>query len=209
MRLDMRHAVLVATATLLVVGSAGCGGSAAPAPSSAPPTPTASSAPPLPEPSVAEVPPVDDPGATPSPGVVRVQPGVRRLTAADVFDLGNWEEKSHQVAGRPAGTALGVTLSCGATAQFELRLANKFRSLSLGLGQDDNSDSSQEILEFAVTGNGRTLDTVVVPFNALRTTTVDVRGVNAVVVSVQPDRRRDCHGGVTPVVSDLTITALN
>lgn len=194
------RAMLLVVSLAVAALAPGCGsgaGEPVPGPSTPPTGPPVASAEPAPLAS-----------GEPSPGTVRVQPGVRRLTAADVFDVGSWEERTYQVAGQPAAVGVGTTVDCvGSARSFELRLGNRFKSLSLSYGQDNASQSSQETVEYSVWANGRKVDTQLLPFNAVRTARVDLRGVNALIVSAQPAPGAPCHGKTTPVVFDLLITA--
>jgi len=65
---------------------------------------------------------------------------------------------------------------------LELRLADNFRSLTFDVGQANDSAASDKILTVEVLGNGDQKDIRRVPFNKIQKFSIDVTGVNALII---------------------------
>jgi len=126
---------------------------------------------------------------TPKPPVLGKDVSGRLLTTADFFAVPEgWVDGRFNVAGKTALTGVSGELEgCkdeadDETSTVELRLANNFSVLTMTVGQDDDSVSSDSVVTVRATGNGTYREEVKVPFNSTVPFKVDVRGVNALKI---------------------------
>lgn len=215
----------------LLLGACGSGPAAVPAATSAPPpaaspavsetpfpTPSDSfteSASPFPEPSesVTEATTEPDPDESEKPPVLDKGASGRSLTTADFFlTPDRWADGRYDVAGQQDLPGVGGPLvGCrdepiNSSPTIELRLANNFTRLSMKVGQSDDSPSSSAEVNVKLSGNGKYLDVVRVPFNKIATVQVPVTGVNALEMQMWTGGP-DCQVGtrVEAVLLDLKL----
>lgn len=128
------------------------------------------------------------------------------LTLGDIFNVeGEWTEDRYNVSDRSDIRALGARVLCSSsTRSLELRLARRFDTLSFTVGQDNASDSSQEVLVVEVIGNGEQMDVRRVPFDQVQPFDLPITGVNAVIIDFSLER--PCDDSVIAVVESLTVS---
>lgn len=137
----------------------------------------------------------------------------KRLTLADFFQPESyWTENRFDVADK--GQIQGISHlvnSCseGDPETLELRLRNYFKTLDFSVGQDNNSQGSNQVLMVAIYGNGAQVDIKRVPFNKVQNFSVSVQDVNALQLRFFLDRKVDDCGRKTAnvVVYDLKLTS--
>lgn len=210
-------------ATLAAVSLASCGGDKAPQAALTQPPPVVVTVTVTPDPPETTDPvETEDPVETdfedeepvsesPSgPVVLGTNASGRELKLADVFSTKrDWEESRYDVASRRDIQGMGVSLnSCGDyyAAQLELRLARNFTTLTMNVGQANNSPSSDETLVVEIVANGRQQDFRRVPFDRIQSFKVSVRDVNALKLRFWIDEE-ECNGGqIVAVVEKLTVS---
>ncbi|MGY1805854.1 hypothetical protein ACI8AF_00620 [Blastococcus sp. SYSU D00669] len=143
-------------------------------------------------------------------GVLDEEDEGRRLTLADFFAVTDFEERRYDVADQNDVQGIGATVqSCGGDGyvqQLELRLANNFSELTFSAAQANDSRNSDQELAVEVVGNNEQIDIRSVPFNEVQDFTVDVEGVNALVIRLYlDDAAEDCGGSVIGVITDATL----
>jgi hypothetical protein len=198
--------VLSACAALVTSGCGGqpdasAGGPPTVGQATAQATPTAASSAPTSEssdfPSPSDGTSDSDPSEGPSEGESEKPPVLdktasgRDLTTADFFRTPEqWRDGRFNVAGKQglAGIA-GPLNDCVEdaseyTATIELRLANNFSRISMKLGQSDDSESSDAVVQVKVLGNGKYLDSARVDFNKIQSLDASVVDVNALKIQV-------------------------
>ncbi|THJ68002.1 hypothetical protein E8P82_04060 [Arthrobacter echini] len=185
--------------------------STSPSSSSAPPASTSSpdsSAPspsPSPEGEGEELPESEDQESG-APTVPTGKAGAT-LGLADFFEpSSDWEENRYEVAGEANVSGISAEVSGHDESQaerLELRLANNFDRLDFTVGQANDSSSSDQTMVVQVLGNNKQLDVQQVPFNAQQPISVDVSGVNAVVINFYLEDS-STYGSVNAVLSDIT-----
>ncbi|WP_270255187.1 hypothetical protein [Kocuria marina] len=156
----------------------------------------------------------DDPtGTEPTPnGVLSPEVKGQTLVLADFFNPdSDWTEGRYDVAdqGSVSGVAREVS-TCGLSdwaPTLELRLANNFDNMKFQVGQDNNSESSEQTLTVRVEGNGKQLDVQAVPFNEVQNFSVPVDGVNALKVQFYLDEQNEncSSGSVQAVIYDVEL----
>jgi hypothetical protein len=136
----------------------------------------------------------------------------KTLKLADVFSVvGDWSEQRYDVADRSGVFALGAPVNCSynsnPTASLELRLANRFSSLSFTVGQANDSQTSDGSLTVDVIANSTDKrDNRTVPFNKVQDFTIDVTSVGALKINFS----LPCDNGgasVIAVVEGMSVTA--
>lgn len=148
--------------------------------------------------------PAPSPSLLPTPTA-----GPLDLGLDEVFNVeGEWTEDRFNVADRSDLLAMGAPTSCGfSTPSLELRLEQRFETLSFEVGQANSSRNSGETLIVTVIGNGEQIDTRDIKFNQIQEFELDVRNVNALIMEFTFDRE-ECEIGaqVVAVVNDLQVT---
>lgn len=126
----------------------------------------------------------------------------RDLTMSDFFSAPDeWQDGRFDVAGERALAGIsGPLSSCrsdqGTHETLELRLANRFKKISMKIGQSDESEQSDAVLNIRLLGNGKYIDSVKVPFNKIDEFTAAVSDVNALKIEVWMGGN-DCEDGRT------------
>ena len=86
---------------------------------------------------------------------------------------------------------------------LELRLENKFDTLSFSAGQDNDSVRSDQNLSVEVMANNAQVEIRSIPFNEVRAFEIPVSGVNALQIRMfLDDQVPRCGGSVIGVVMD-------
>ena len=186
----MRRPIAAVTG-LICFGLTACGGAGAavvqtvtvtqPAPTSAS-AETSTEA--IPTPSDSDTPTEPTETDQPTPGPTAPKPGIIGL---DSFfqPSGEWTENRFDVAdrGQVKGVSAEITQCSQAFELLEMRLSNKFKALTFSAGQDNSSESSDDLLVIAVNTNGKQADVRKIKFNTVQEFNVSVEGVNAVQIS--------------------------
>ncbi len=141
-------------------------------------------------------------GATPTSAVITIEDGTtRELLRADAFDPGDWEEGSHQIAGKSEQIqAMAATLGCsgGNMEQIEFRFAETTGTLKVDVAQDMRSESSSGLIEFSLVVDGRQVQTKSIGFKETEQLTTDL--ANVTVVQIQAHEiGEDCTSGKSAV----------
>jgi hypothetical protein len=153
------------------------------------------------------------PSASDGPKVLDPSVSGRPLKLADVFStVGDWSEQRYDVADQSGVFALGVEVSCSynsaPTASLELRLANRFSSLSFKVGQANNSETSDGALVVDVIANSTDKrDNRTVPFNKVQDFSIDVGSVGALKINFSLPCANSGSSSVIAVVEDMGVTA--
>lgn len=114
----------------------------------------------------------------------------RDLTMSDFFSAPDeWQDGRFQVAGqRDLAGISGPLYYCRDDQSrhdvLELRLANQFKKISMKIGQSDESEQSDAVLNVRLLGNGKYIDSVKVPFNKMDDFSASVSDVNALKMEV-------------------------
>lgn len=114
----------------------------------------------------------------------------RDLTLSDFFSVPEgWQDGRFDVAGqRGLAGVSGLLSSCRYDQDnhdtLELRLANRFEKISMKIGQSDESEQSDAVLNVRLVGNGKYIDSVKVPFNKVDEFSASVADVNALKIEV-------------------------
>lgn len=150
--------------------------------------------------------------STDDAGVLTEDDEGRQLGLDDFFNAGsNWEERRYDLADQRDVPGVGTTVgSCGQSSYsdrtLELRLANNFSELSFSAAQANNSQRSDQNLVVEIVANNEQRDIRSVPFNQIQDFTLDVAGVNALVIRLYLDDAVDnCGGSVIGVISEATV----
>lgn len=132
--------------------------------------------------------PTDDPSERPP--VLDENATGRDLTMSDFFAAADsWQDGRFDVAGKRglAGVS-GPLYDCQDDQDehetLELRLANRFRKVTMRVGQSDESEQSDAVLNVKLVGNGKYIDSVKVPFNKIDDFSAPVADVNALKIEV-------------------------
>jgi hypothetical protein len=163
--------------------------------------------------------PVDSSSARSSESTLTSPPGTPQSTPRsgeplqleDFFEPGpSWEANRFDIAGRTdvQGIAGTVNTCYAASAiELELRLSNKFETLTFSVAQADNSARSDQNLTVEVLTNNEQADIRAVPFNQVQEISVPVGSVNAVQFRFYLDPNTgDCGGSVVAVLHDVTVS---
>ena len=136
----------------------------------------------------------------------------RQLGLDDFFNADSqWEERRYDLADQQDVPGVGSTVQgCGQSSTYdrtlELRLGNNFSELTFSAAQANNSQRSDQDLVVEILANNEQRDIRSVPFNQIQDFTVDVEGVNALVIRLYLDDAVDnCGGSVTGVISEATV----
>lgn len=114
----------------------------------------------------------------------------RDLTMSDFFSAPEeWQDGRFQVAGRRDLAGISGPLYYCRDDQsthdvLELRLANQFKRISMKIGQSDESEQSDAMVNVRLLGNGKYIDSVKVPFNKIDEFSASVSDVNALKIEV-------------------------
>jgi hypothetical protein len=149
---------------------------------------------------------------TSSPGTsVETPPTDQPLTLEDFFNPDDgWQANRYDIAGRSDVQGIATTVaSCyeSSARVLELRLSNKFSTLTFAAGQADNSASSDQRLTVEILTNNEQAEIRAVPFNQVQDFTIPVEAVNAVKfrLYLDPDSPR-CGGSVVGVLHDIRVS---
>jgi hypothetical protein len=154
--------------------------------------------------------PTDSSGASPTDsttGPVVIGPGRQGsiLTLADFFSpSSDWNEGSFDVAGRNG--IQGIMAKIGGCASFEtqdleLRLADRYKTLTFQAGQANDSLQGDQTLVVDVKANDRQVLTYKIPFNRIQSFTIPVTAVNSLVISFHlDDGTSNCRGSINAVI---------
>ncbi len=145
-------------------------------------------------------------------GVLDEQDEGRQLGLDDFFNAGSqWEERRYDLADQKDVPGVGTTVSsCGdrsySNQTLELRLGNNFSELTFSAAQANNSQRSDQNLVVEVVANNEQRDIRSVPFNQTQDFTLDVSGVNALVLRFYlDDAVSNCGGSVLGVIYGATV----
>lgn len=114
----------------------------------------------------------------------------RDLTMSDFFSAPeSWQDGRFDVAGQRGLSGIRGPLNyCRSDEDdhsiLELRLANRFKKISMKVGQSDDSGQSDAVLNVRLVGNGKYIDSVKVPFNKIDSFSAPVSDVNALKIEV-------------------------
>ena len=193
----MRRPIAAVTG-LLCLGLTACGGASPAAVQTVTviqPAPTSSSAQ---TPSNTEMTPAPSDVDTPTEpletdattsGPPALEPGVIGLDS--FFEpSADWTENRFDVAdrGQVKGVSAEITQCGQAFETLEMRLSNKFKALKFTAGQDNSSESSDDLLIISVNTNGKQADVRKIKFNTVQEFNISVDGVNAVQLSFTRSR---------------------
>lgn len=151
--------------------------------------------------------PTDDDSPDPSPGVTVVGPGsaTTRLTLAQAVSSEGWDERSYTPVGSDPMQAMGAVIGCYDEREVEFRFNQRRGTFRAEVAQDQNSQSSDQTVEFALIVDGSQLDTRRIGFKESQFLGTDLAGVAVVKVraSLADDR---CSGkSVTALITSVTI----
>src|SRR4051794_28020826 len=110
---------------------------------------------------------------TSSPGTTLAAPrSGEPLRLEDFFQPGSaWQANRYDIAGKSDVQGIATTVnSCseGGASVLELRLSNKFTTLTFSVAQADNSQSSDQKLTVEVLNNNEQAEIRAVPFNEVQ-----------------------------------------
>jgi hypothetical protein len=134
------------------------------------------------------------------------------LGLEDFFNPGTaWQANRYDTAGKSdvQGLASTVEPPCYSVRvqELELRLSNKFKTLTFSVAQADNSESSDLGLTVEILTNGAQAEIRTVPFNQIQEFAVPVASVNAVKLRFSLDAPPSrCEGSVVAVVHDVSVS---
>ena len=213
--------VLGLTVLVTVIGTAACGGpattpvddaagspSTSGSPSTAPPPPTTTAPTPTTSGPATATNSSETSGETEASDLTPV-PGGQRLTLDRFFEAAShWEENRYDVATLSDVQGIASTVDArysdsSSVKTLELRLENKFDTLSFSAGQDNASVRSDQNLSVEVMANNAQVEIRSIPFNEVRDFEIPVSGVNALQIRMfLDDQVPRCGGSVIGVVMD-------
>lgn len=130
------------------------------------------------------------------------------MSLADFFEPdSSWTENRFDVADKSEVSGIAAQVgSYGQQQTLELRLANNFNTLTMKIGQANDSKSSDKMLVIRVLGNGKQLDVQKIPFNTVQEISVSTKMVNALKIEVTAEdaENRDSKS-VLAVISNVTV----
>ena len=135
----------------------------------------------------------------------------RDLTKSDFFSAPDaWQDGRFDVAGKRGLSGISGPLdSCQQDQSdhetLELRLANRFKKISMKVGQSDESEQSDAVLNVRLLGNGKYIDSVKVPFNEVSDFSAPVSDVNALKFEVWIGGDKCSGGEVGAVINGLRL----
>lgn len=142
------------------------------------------------------------------PSVVPPSKRGQTLGLTDFFNpTQDWIEQRFDVGSTKQIRGIGqAVVGCGSdyAKVLELRLANAFDTISLSVGQANDSVSSSERLTVEIRANGRQIDIEDIPFNQLHKFQESVKDVNAFQVKIYLDSKVDGCGLTGPATAVLT-----
>jgi hypothetical protein len=145
-------------------------------------------------------------------GVLDEEDEGRELGLDDYFNAdAQWEERRYDLADQQDVPGVGsMVQGCGQSSSYdrtlELRLGNNFRELTFSAAQANNSLRSDQNLVVEILANNEQRDIRSVPFNQTQEFTIDVTGVNALVLRLYlDDEVADCRPSVVGVISEATV----
>lgn len=127
-------------------------------------------------------------GGSEGPPILDEKATGRDLTLSDFFAVpDSWRDGRFDVAGERQLTGISGTMTrCESDQEdhltLELRLANRFKKISMNVGQGDQSRQSDAVLNVRLVGNGKYIDSVKVPFNKIDEFSASVSDVNALKI---------------------------
>jgi hypothetical protein len=150
-------------------------------------------------------------GESEKPPVLSKEASGRDLTLADFFAAPDeWRDGRFDVAGQKNVTGIGGDLSYCQEDQdenhptLELRLANNFSKITMKVGQNDLSQSSDAVLNVQLKGNGKYTDSTRVPFNKVDAFSAPVSDVNALKIEVWMGGEQ-CEEPIGAVITGLRV----
>lgn len=145
-------------------------------------------------------------------GVLDEEDEGRELGLEDYFNADSqWEERRYDLAAQQDVPGVGsIVQGCGQSSTYdrtlELRLGNNFSELTFSAAQANNSQRSDQNMVVEILANNEQRDIRSVPFNQTQDFTIDVTGVNALVLRLYlDDEVADCRGSVVGVISEATV----
>jgi len=136
----------------------------------------------------------------------------RQLGLDDFFNADSqWEERRYDVADQQDVPGVGTTVQgCGQSSSYdrtlELRLGNNFSELTFSAAQANTSQRSDQNLVVEILTNNEQRDIRSVPFNQVQDFTIDVTGVNALVIRLYlDDEIANCRSAVVGVISEASV----
>ncbi|MGY1771888.1 hypothetical protein [Blastococcus sp. SYSU D00813] len=145
-------------------------------------------------------------------GVLDEEDEGRELGLEDFFNADSqWEERRYDLAAQQDVPGVGsIVQGCGQSSTYdrtlELRLGNNFSELTFSAAQANNSQRSDQNMVVEILANNEQRDIRSVPFNQTQDFTIDVTGVNALVLRLYlDDEVADCRGSVVGVISEATV----
>ena len=145
-------------------------------------------------------------------GVLDEEDEGRQLGLDDFFNAtSEWEERRYDLADQQDVPGVGATVgTCGdrtySNQTLELRLGNNFSELTFSAAQANSSQRSDQNLVVEIVANNEQRDIRSVPFNQTQEFTLDVEGVNALVIRLYlDDAVENCGGSVLGVVYEATV----
>lgn len=147
--------------------------------------------------------------STDGPQVVPTSASGRTLGLADIFStVGEWKEERYDISDTSNVFGLATTLSsCGGSGvQLELRLAHRFSTLQMKVGQANNSMTSDDVVVVDVVKNGTKIDSQGVAFDVVQPFKEDVTDANSLKIAFQLDPAKCSNQGVVVVVEGLTVS---
>lgn len=144
-----------------------------------------------------------------SPSPIGPQNGTRTLTLADAFKPGNWKEGAFAPTGQTPAQAMAITVDCydshNATT-MEFRFSRATGKLQFTVAQGDTSNSSDAVLEWALTVDGRQTEAKTIGFKDTAVLSTDLTGVAAVKISAKQKLDQRCTGDVTALITKAVVT---
>lgn len=136
--------------------------------------------------------------------VIRTQ---RDLTLEDAFRNEGWDFGSYTpVTGTGQVPAFAAEVYCNRTARLEFRIQLESGRLVATGAQDLQSGSSDEVVEFTITTDGRAIKTDSIKFKETTEIEADLDGVSVVEITVAgEDDRDDSCDGSTALLTSLRI----
>jgi hypothetical protein len=151
--------------------------------------------------------------ATPAtPGPLETSVSGQPLGLSHVFEVvGQWTEDRYDIADRTEVRGIGVPVNtCGkgnSAPSLELRLAHRFKTLSMNVGQANTSPSSDATLEVEIVANNQQVDSRSVPFDQIQPIEVSAQDVNPLMVRMWLEPASDCYGDeVIAVIENLIVS---
>lgn len=112
---------------------------------------------------------------------------------ADAFEDTGWTEGSHQLAGKQGSQqAIASRLYCHEPKLLEYRFAQTHGTFNVAVAQDMLSPTSEDVLEFSLTADGRQVVTKTIAFKQTQKLSTSLEGIAVIKVGVKING--SCHG---------------